>query len=241
MPFVLCVDLKPAGWLQQDQPLRPALTNHATEWHWAGCAAASAKPKQPMHVDQSNGGTAQRASSFQPAPASLRIRAFTHDFAVICIYLVALFALGFGALRLGILPPIEAPSPWAMDLLAFATTVLPVTLYFAWQEGGSSQATWGKRKAGIRVIALDGQPVGYGRALARSAVKFAPWQLAHTCLFHIPGWPVVTAAPSALVVLGLAVAQGLVVVYLAALFFTRSHRTPYDRVAGTVVTAQHAR
>ena len=154
---------------------------------------------------------------------------------------MALFALGFGALRLGILPPIEASSPWTMDLLAFVTTVLPVTLYFTLQEGGSSQATWGKRKAGIRVIALDGQPVGYRRSLVRSAAKLAPWQLAHTCLFHIPGWPVVTAAPSALVVLGLAVAQGLVVVYLVALFFTRSHRTPYDRVAGTVVTVQHAK
>ena len=123
-----------------------------------------------------------------------------------------------------------------MEIISFLLTVLPVTLYFAVQEGGPAHATWGKRRAGLVVVGMDGRPVRFGRALLRSAVKFLPWQLAHTSLLHIPGWPFEPTEPGPMVVAGLIAAQGLVLVYVGTMLFTPSHRTPYDWVAGTQVT-----
>lgn len=128
-------------------------------------------------------------------------------------------------------------TPASRDAVAFVTIVLPVILYFALQEGSTRQGTWGKRKVGLRVTALDGRPLPVRRAFVRSAVKFLPWQIAHTCLFHIPGWPLAPAAPPAWVMVGFALVWLLVITYLAMIGFDRSHRTPYDGLAGSQVIA----
>ena len=54
------------------------------------------------------------------------------------------------------LSPVFA-SPVVMDAIAFLTLILPVILYFTLQESSPRQATWGKRKAGIRVASLQGK------------------------------------------------------------------------------------
>ena len=110
--------------------------------------------------------------------------------------------------------------------------VLPVILFFALQEGSARQGTWGKRKLGLRVTRLDGRPLPLGRALVRSFAKFLPWQIAHTCIFHIPGWPPGWA------IAGFGVVRLLVISYLATLGLSKSHRTPYDRLAGSKVLAK---
>jgi uncharacterized RDD family membrane protein YckC len=122
-----------------------------------------------------------------------------------------------------------------MDLIAFLTAILPVMLYFTLLEGGSAQATWGKRWVGIQVTAVNSQPVTYGRVFVRSFIKFAPWQLAHTSLFHIPGWPFAIESVGDASMIGLVVAQGLVLLYILSLLFTSARQTPYDWAAGTVV------
>ncbi|MCA9886651.1 MAG: hypothetical protein KC708_26955, partial [Anaerolineae bacterium] len=63
------------------------------------------------------------------------------------------------------------------------------------------------------------------------------WQLAHTCLFHIPGWPMAPAEPSGWVIAGLIAVQGLVLLYLLLLAL-RPHRPPYDWAAGTQVVTE---
>ena len=75
----------------------------------------------------------------------------------------------------------------------------------------------------------------FGQALLRSAVKFLPWQIAHTCLFHIPGWPSnMTSIPPA-VSAGYGLLFALVGVYIVSALFAKDHRTPYDRVSGASV------
>jgi uncharacterized RDD family membrane protein YckC len=121
-------------------------------------------------------------------------------------------------------------SPWIRDLVAFVTLILPVILYFAFQEGSSRQATLGKRKMKLKVIDQHGRRLGLGRALLRSGLKFLPWQLAHTTVFQI--W----AGNTSPLLFGLSIlAQLLVVVYLLSLWLNKRHRTPYDWLAGTGV------
>ena len=178
---------------------------------------------------------AQRHAGLRP-----RMLAFALDYLVIAAY--ALGLAGVSLLAGARLPRSLWATPASRDAVAFVTVVLPVILYFALQEGSARQATWGKRRLGLRVTGLDGGQLSLGRALVRSGAKFLPWQIAHTCLFHIPGWPLAPAAPPAWVLAGFGLVWLLVITYLALLGFSRSHRTPYDRLAGSQVIplpAQH--
>lgn len=171
------------------------------------------------------------------ADARSRIAAFAWDYVVILGYLMALLAVGL-FFTLG---PIGArwsslmSDPVNADLVAFLVTVLPVALYFAVSEarwGG----TWGKRKLRLFVaVAGAGVGVGLGRVLLRNGVKFLPWQMAHTAMFHIPGFPLEpTAAPAWTTVL-LSAAWSLLALHLLGLTFLGRRRPLYDRLAGTVV------
>lgn len=173
----------------------------------------------------------------QAARLRPRVLAFALDYLLIAAYAITLAAVTFAAaaspLRSSLAVLLATPA--SRDAVAFVTIVLPVSLYFALQEGSARQTTWGKRRLGLRVAGSDGGQLSLGRALVRSAAKFLPWQIAHTCLFHIPGWPLAPAAPPAWVLAGFGLVWLLVIGYLALLGFSRSHRTPYDRLAGSAV------
>ncbi len=175
--------------------------------------------------------------SAQQAGLRPRLLAFALDYLLIAAYATALAAVTVAAsespLRSGLATLVATPA--SRDAVAFVTMVLPVILYFALQEGSARQGTWGKRRLGLRVTALGGGRLPLGRALLRSGVKFLPWQIAHTCLFHFPGWPLAPAEPPPGVIAGFGLVWLLVLGYLAPLAFGKSHRTPYDRLAGSAV------
>ena len=167
----------------------------------------------------------------------LRIQAFMYDYLVILGYL-AVLATGGLLLTLGPLGSdwtALVSTPWRMDLLAFVTTVLPVILYFTWNERSAAGATWGKKRIGLRVTTLDGNRLGGGRALVRSVVKFLPWQMAHTALFHIPGFPMATADPPSWTVWMMGAMWLLVAAYLLGLTSLYGGRTIYDRLSSSQV------
>jgi hypothetical protein len=64
-------------------------------------------------------------------------------------------------------------------------------------------------------------------------LKFAPWELAHTVIWHSPGQPFV-ASPTAWGVAGYTLALTLAALYVGSTM-VGDGRTPYDRVADTVV------
>jgi uncharacterized RDD family membrane protein YckC len=109
----------------------------------------------------------------------------------------------------------------------------PVGLYFALAEASPQQATLGKRLLRLRVVATAGQRLSYGRSLLRTALKLAPWELAHTAIWHTPGRPFVSP-PGAWGVTGYALSLVAAGWYLAALFLG-GRRPPYDRAAGSRV------
>jgi uncharacterized RDD family membrane protein YckC len=64
-------------------------------------------------------------------------------------------------------------------VVAFAASVFPVWLYLTITESRTSGATWGKRRAGLRVVGPRGRRARAARIAVRNAVKLLPRQLAH--------------------------------------------------------------
>ncbi|MRR10557.1 RDD family protein [bacterium] len=92
--------------------------------------------------------------------------------------------------------------------------VVAVTLWWTAFEASPWQASPGKRFLRMQTIQADGRPVGFGRALWRSALKALPWLL-------LPFWPWVSGALAVVTVLGM----------LAG----RRRRAYADLLAGTAV------
>lgn len=177
------------------------------------------------------------------AAPTARLRAFAWDYLVVLGYLVALTGVGllltFGPVGGAWTELME--DPLLADFVAFVLAVLPVLLYFALSEGSAAGATWGKRRVGLVVSSARGRvPPGHGRALVRNGLKLLPWQMAHTAMFHIPGFPVVNGEPPTWTVVVLGAVWFLVALYLVGLTRSGGHRPLYDRVAGTVVVQGRA-
>lgn len=174
----------------------------------------------------------------QYAGFAKRLKAFAFDYLIILIYIAVLFGVNFGLILAGggldEVSPLFA-SPVAKDAIAFLTLVLPVILYFSLQESSPHQGTWGKRKVGLRVVDAKGETLTGWRAFLRSLVKFLPWQIAHTSLYHWDGWPFAPAEPGPMVFAGFVLIYVLVGVYIVSALITKKHRTPYDWAAGSYV------
>ncbi len=169
----------------------------------------------------------------------LRLAAFLLDCIVILGYIIILTAVGLGTMfvikSLQQLTNLFA-KPLFLDLITFITLILPVILYFTLQESSPKQATWGKCKVGLRLITASGKPLSKGKAFVRSPLKFLPWQLAHTSIYHIKGWPFAPEeSPTPLVMTGLVLVWVIIGIYLISFLVTKTHRTPYDWLTGTFV------
>ncbi len=172
-----------------------------------------------------------------PATPWKRLLAFLLDYLVISVYIVTLTVVSMLILRSGAGPALTGlfANPVRADLFAFLSLVLPVILYFAILESGPRQATWGKQRMRLCVTDEQGVRLTLPRALLRSVVKFLPWQIAHSSLFHIPGWPMnVVDVPTASVI-GFLVVWILIFAWLGFLIFHPSQRAPYDLFAGSRV------
>lgn len=165
-----------------------------------------------------------------------RILAFAVDYLVISAYLVLLaasLALWFTPLGPGFRALFADPAMG--ELTGIAVLVLPVLLYFSIFEASPWEGTWGKRARGLRVVTLGGERLSLPRALLRNALKLAPWELAHACIWHIPGWPLAPQTPAPWVSAGLVGVWVLVAIYIVSLLLSRSGQTIYDRLAGVYV------
>ena len=181
------------------------------------------------------------STDVQYAGLGKRLKAFAFDYLIILAYIVALAGVNYGIiLSGGALDQVSSlfASPVVKDAIAFLTLVLPVALYFALQESSPRQATWGKRKMGIRVVTANGKGLTRKQATVRIAVKFLPWQMAHTSIYHIKGLPFVPEEPSPLVIAGFVLVYVLAGIYVASALISKKHRTPYDWAAGSYVIVE---
>jgi uncharacterized RDD family membrane protein YckC len=175
--------------------------------------------------------------------ANLRLRtaAFLFDYLIISAYIIVLIIvsvlLGSGPLRQQFQGLFANPN--SGEITAFLLLVLPVILYFALCESSSWQATWGKRKMGLRVINAQGERLSFGRSFVRSLIKFLPWELAHACIWRIPGWPLNPQTPPLIISAGLILVWFIVAAYLISLLMSKKHQTLYDMAAGSYVVLTH--
>jgi hypothetical protein len=79
----------------------------------------------------------------------------------------------------------------------------------------------------------------FGQAFLRSFLKFLPWQIAHTSLFHWEGWPFAPAEPTVMVLVGFGLVYLLVGIYIVSALVSKKHRTPYDWAAGSYVIVEN--
>ncbi len=167
-----------------------------------------------------------------------RLLAFLVDYGVMVLFVAVVSAAGFAIRsRLGVTS--SAPTEFQQKLLShalvFATIMLPILFYFAVSESSRWQATIGKRVLRLQVTDDHGGRPRLLRTLLRNAVKFSPWELAHTGVWHVPGTPFVSE-PGAFS-WGLWIAALLLALWWFASIWLGDGRTPYDRIAGTVVTS----
>ena len=171
------------------------------------------------------------------APAMRRLGAFGVDQVVVAVYLAGLFGFVWVVSQLGLGSFVRGAfeEPVQAQLLGLILVTLPVVMYYAAWEGSPLAATPGKLLLGVRVTAAGGGPLPLGRAMVRSGVKLLPWEISHTVLWRLPGWPgaVETLPPWALA--GFAFTWILVGAWLLSLFLDPEGRTAYDRAAGAVV------
>jgi hypothetical protein len=84
------------------------------------------------------------------------------------------------------------------------------------------------------VVTESGQRIGRPRALGRIILKFLPWEIAHTSIWHTPGWPQ-HAQPTQLNLVGYLAVYALLGVYIVTLLTSRTRQTLYDRLTQTRV------
>ena len=170
-----------------------------------------------------------------PATGWRRIAAYLVDYLVIAAYVALLTGASFASSASRRLDFALSGSPAMGQLVAFVALTLPVMLYFAVSEASPWQGTLGKRVLKLRVAAHGkGSRLSFRRALLRAALKFAPWELAHTVLWRVEGWPLDTPQPTTVHWLGFALSLLWAGWYLLSLF-VGSQRTLYDRAAASVV------
>ncbi|WHY70136.1 RDD family protein [Fictibacillus enclensis] len=160
----------------------------------------------------------------------LRLKAFLWDYVFILAYLLVVF--GFSFIAHPLLLPLFGESPSSAEITGFLLITLPVSLYFALSEGFQFHATWGKRKMGIIVTDRKGQLAGLGRSVFRTALKFAPWELAHFTIWHM----ILPSKYSEVFISFLLITDYvLMFVYSISPFLNKKKRTLYDCLAGTEV------
>lgn len=125
--------------------------------------------------------------------------------------------------------PSTGPEIWRTLLISFS---IPVWLYFWLSDASGCGATLGKRVFRLRVARDDGETLGAGRALARTAVKLLPWELVHLSAFALSKD---LDALSTVQGAGLVVANLLMLIYLWLAFTSRGRRSVHDILVGTRV------
>jgi uncharacterized RDD family membrane protein YckC len=126
-------------------------------------------------------------------------------------------------------------SPTGLEVwLASAVNIsLPTWIYFILSDSSARGATVGKRLFGLRVARVSDGSIGMGRALGRNAVKLLPWETTHLSAFAFSAEPGVSLDFGQLI--GLTIANVLIVVYLVVALCSGGRRSVHDYIAGTQV------
>ncbi|MHC4099156.1 MAG: RDD family protein, partial [Planctomycetota bacterium] len=115
-----------------------------------------------------------------------RVLAFAFDYLAIALYLIVISAVSLTVqLVFPKIVPMFFNNPLSAQIITFCLITLPISLYFVLFESSPRQATWGKRRQGLKVIGTNGERLTRAHAIGRTVLKFIPWELAHTCIWQV--------------------------------------------------------
>ncbi len=150
------------------------------------------------------------------------------------IDIVLLFAVlapaGYLVERLLRINPTTAYEVWLAAVLSFS---LPAWLYFCLCDHATTGATIGKRIMGLQARAIGTGRISLWRALARTAIKLLPWELA-----HIFGFALAEKVSNGVQTAGLIASNLMIIAYLAIFLATGGKRSLHDIIARTEVGLQ---
>ena len=156
-------------------------------------------------------------------PIKRRSKEVLIDLGFIWLYLLLLFLLTMGYYTF-ILGGVPCLTERQSQLTATLTSVLPIILLFTYLDYG--KGSFGKRWAGLKLVYRKKTVLA---SLARSTIKFLPWQLGHMGairgIYKGDGWAIFLTALSLLFML----------VLIAMTTFTRDKRHLGDLLVGSQV------
>ena len=161
-----------------------------------------------------------------------RVKAFALDYIIILFYLAALTSLFLLINQLAGITELLFSDRIRAQLTGFFLITLPVALYFAVGESSVQRATWGKKRMGLVVTDPNGGRLTFWISLARTFLKFIPWELSHTLIWQINFSP---QTNSALINYSFILVYVLIGLNIASLLMTKKHQTLYDLLAKTYV------
>ena len=116
------------------------------------------------------------------------------------------------------------------QLLAFSTSVLPLTIIFAWLD--YRKGSVGKRWAGLQLVYKQRR---LAHSLLRSAIKFFPWQLGHMGAIR-------SAYQADTLSIFLSTSAGILfLIFLLMGLLRKDKRHPADLLAGTQVQLKNSK
>ena len=166
-----------------------------------------------------------------PAGIAIRSKAFTWDYLCIFIYLFFVFLLS-----MVLIPRLQNFFNGPVDiaqLTGFLLVTFPISLYFAVADSNIFNGTFGKKRAGIQVVDVQGKPVVLLRSLFRIILKFLPWELSHFLIYRLMHLGE-DQFPLHLMLIG-GLIYFLMFAYILTAIFSKEKRSLYDRLSGTKV------
>jgi uncharacterized RDD family membrane protein YckC len=163
-----------------------------------------------------------------------RLKAFVIDYLIILIYIGMLFG---GTILISKLFDLKLDNvnPVNGEIIGFATLTLPVILYFTLSEKGKYLGTIGKRKIGLQIVSKSLTKASIKQLLLRNCLKFLPWELAHFFIYRLFYFNSLSKTIPDWVLTGLIVSQGLALIYLLCIIFTKNNQSIYELLSRTIV------
>lgn len=168
-----------------------------------------------------------------PAGFLRRAAAYLIDIALLYVYIIVLF---FASTVVDSVLPFHdlmAESYVLRHLISFSTLTLPLVLYFILMEHSGRQGTLGKSRMKLRVTDLNGDRASTEAVVIRNAVKFLPWEIAHTHIHLNPDFLTAGHTTVAAWVLGVGLPVAVMLVYAAMIVARSDRRSLYELASGT--------
>ncbi|KAB8135743.1 RDD family protein [Gracilibacillus oryzae] len=168
------------------------------------------------------------------ASFTLRLKAFMIDYILIFLYLIVIFI--FSVFLFPSVQQLFTGSLVTAQFYGFLLVTFPVSLYFIISDSNIGKQSFGKRKAGIRVVKKNGESLSVVHAIIRTIIKFLPWELSHFLVYRLM-YLGDAEVPIAYYLVGVLI-YALLFAYILTAVFLKKKQSLYDILVKTYVVKE---